>query len=72
MPSLPGAEVLASERSEIAPRRVADQDDIPAMTAVAAVGPALRNVRLAAKRHDAVSPTPAFYVDLGSVVEHEG
>ena len=55
---------------QVAPRRVADQHDVPPAPAVAAVGPAARHMRLAPKAHAAVAAAPALDVDLRLVVEH--
>ncbi len=59
-----------AQRGEIAPRLVADEHHVAAAPAVAAVGPAARHVRLAAKRDHAVAAGAGLDVDLGPVVEH--
>ena len=58
------------KRGEVAQRGVADDDHVAAATAVAAVGPALGHVCLAAERDDAVAARARAHVDLGPVVEH--
>ncbi len=60
----------AGERAEIAARGVREQDDAAAVTAVAAVGPALGHVGLAAEGHAAVTAAAALDVDLRPVLEH--
>jgi hypothetical protein len=62
-----GGEALGGE---IAPRRVADNDDIAAAAAVATIGTPARHVRLAAHAHRSVAPRAAFDVDSGRVVQH--
>jgi hypothetical protein len=54
---------------EIAERRVGDEDDIAAVTGVAAVGPALRNEFLAAERKAAVTAAAGLDVKLRAVAE---
>ena len=59
-----------AQRREIAARGVADEHDVAAAPAVAAIGAAARHVGLAAERDRAVAAGPAFDVDLRPVVEH--
>jgi hypothetical protein len=59
----------APERGEVAKRRVGEDDDVTATAAVAAVGPALRHVLLAAEAEAAVAASPGHDVDLTSIVE---
>jgi hypothetical protein len=67
----PGAKVTAaSQRREVAPLGVADEHDVTAAPAVAAVGAAAGHMRLAPEADHAVSATAALHVDLRSVVEH--
>jgi hypothetical protein len=61
----------ALEGLQVAQRVVADQHDRPTASAVAAVGTASRNVRLAAERHAAVSAAPGLDQDARLVVEHQ-
>jgi hypothetical protein len=49
--------------------RIGDEDDVPASTAVAAVGTALRHVRLATKRDGPGAAVAAAQVDLDLVDE---
>jgi hypothetical protein len=59
--------------AEVAERRLAGIDremDRSASAAVAAVGPAAGDVRLAPERDDPVAAGAGLDVDLGSVVEH--
>ena len=58
------------ERLEIAQRRVADEHDVRPTPPVAAVRPALRDVRLTAKRQGTVASGARLYEDLRAVVEH--
>jgi hypothetical protein len=70
---LPAArpEVLAAaERGEIAAALVADQHHISPAPAVAAIGPAARDVRLAPEADGAVAAATALNLNLGSVEEH--
>jgi hypothetical protein len=62
----------ATKRREIAQRGVADEHDVATAAAVAAVGPALRDVRLAAEGDGAVPTVAAPHLDAGSIVEHAG
>ena len=67
----PGAEVPAPpERGEVAALGVADQHDVAAAPAVAAVGTAARHVRLAPKADHAVAAAAALHIDLGSIEKH--
>ena len=59
-------------RGEIAPRRIAEQDHVAAVAAVAAVGPAARDVRLAAEADDAVAAPTALDEYACAIVEHAG
>src|SRR5207247_2144645 len=61
---------LALERLQVAQRRVADEDDVTAAPAVAAVGPAPWHVRLAPEAHRPVAATAALDVDSRLVVQH--
>ena len=66
-----GAEVRGEpHRRQIAPRRIADEHDIAAAPAVAAVGPTPRHMGLTAKRDDAIAATPALDPDLGPIMKH--
>ena len=60
----------AAEAGQVAQRRVHDEDDVAAAPAVAAVGTALGNVRLAPERDRAVAAGTAPHVDTRAVVEH--
>ena len=71
VPAAGGLEVRAApERREVAQRAVDDDLDVAAAPAVAAVGPALRHVRLAPERDHPVAAGAAAHVDLGAVGEH--
>ena len=59
-----------AQRGEVAPRRVADEDDVAAVAAVAAVGAAARHVRLAPQGDRPVAAGAALDVDSRPVVEH--
>ncbi len=73
VPAALRAEVrLAAEALEVAQVVVAAQDDVAAAAAVAAVGPALGDVRLAAERQAAVAARAGAHLDPGAVVEHRG
>ena len=61
---------LAAERLQVAQVVVAAQHDVAAAAAVAAVGPALGDVGLAAERQAAVAAGARLHLDPGSVVEH--
>src|SRR4051794_29803707 len=66
-----GAEVRSSpERLQVAQRVVAAQDDIAAAAAVAAVGAALGDVRLAAERQRAVAAGAGSDLQVGAIREH--
>ena len=65
------AEVHAPpEGLQIAQGVVAAQHDVAAAPAVAAVGPALGDVRLAAERHGAVAARATSHLDVGFISEH--
>ena len=71
VPAALGLEVRAAvEVGQVAQRGVAHEHDVAAAAAVAAVGPALGHVRLAAEGDDAVAAGAAAHVDLRAVVEH--
>ena len=55
---------------EVAHRRVGHEHHVAAAPAVAAVGAALRHVRLTPERHHAVAAAAALHEDPRSVVEH--
>ena len=59
-----------AHRGEVAPRRVADEDDVAPAPAVAAVGPATGHVRLPAEGDDPVAAPPALDEDARSIVKH--
>ena len=61
----------AAERLQVAQVVVAAQHDVAAAAAVAAVGPALGDVGLAAERQAAVAAGARLHFDPGTVVEHE-
>ncbi len=68
---LPSPEVLAAlQGRQVAPRWVADEDDVAAVAAVAAVGSAARDVRLTPERDAAVTAGSALDPDLRAVVHH--
>ena len=68
-----GAEMAGPvKRRKIPARGVADEHHIPPATAVAAIGPAARDVGLAAKAHAAVPAAPPLDLNLCLVVEHRG
>ena len=60
----------APEAGEVAQRRIDDEHHVAAAAAVAAVGAALRNVRLAPERDHTVAAGAAPHVDTCAVVEH--
>ena len=67
-----GAEVRAAlEGLQVAQRVVAEQDDVAAVAAVAAVGPAARHVGLAAEGQAAVPAAAGLHEDASLVVEHD-
>jgi hypothetical protein len=59
------------EAGEVAEVRVRNEDDVAAGAAVAAVGPALRDVLLTAEVQAAVTPATRLHVDARAVVEHQ-
>jgi hypothetical protein len=61
----------ATERLEVAQRFVGDHDHVAAPTAVAAIGPALWHVRLAAKAQTAVAAAAGLDVYARSIL-HRG
>jgi hypothetical protein len=66
-----GMEVGPSpERLKVSQRVIADNDDGAPMPTVAAVGPAPRNVRLAAKALTAVPAGARLHVDPRAVMKH--
>ena len=68
-----GAEVAApAEGLQVAQRVVDAQDDVAAAAAVAAVGPALGDVRLAAEREGAVAAGARAHLQMCSIGEHRG
>ena len=68
-----GLEVrLAAEVLEVAVGVVADEHDVPAAAAVAAVGTALGYVRLTAEAHATVAATAGLYVDVCCVFHLRG
>ena len=68
-----GAVVRAAlEGLQVAQRVVAAQHHVAAAAAVAAVGPALGHVRLAAERQTAVPTGSGAHFDSGLVGEHPG
>ena len=67
----PGAVVgLAPEALQVAQRVVADEHDVAAAPAVAAVGAAARHVRFAAEAHAAVAAGAGLDVDSRAIVQH--
>jgi hypothetical protein len=58
----------AAEALQIAARVVADEHDVAAATAVAAVGSALGHVRLAAEAETSVSPAAGLDVDASTIL----
>ena len=60
----------ALEGLQVAQRVVADEDDVAAVPAVAAVGAAARDMRLTAERHAAVAAAPCLNEDASFVREH--
>jgi hypothetical protein len=67
----PGAVMrLAPKRLQVAQRVVAHQHDSATATAVAAVGPATRNVGFTAKAHASVSAGARLDVDSRAIVQH--
>ena len=60
----------AAERLQIAQRVVAAHDHVAPVTAVAAVGAALRNVGLAPERQRAVAAGAGADLDAGAIGEH--
>ena len=70
-PAVSGLEpLLAREAGEVAPVRVGDDDHVAAAAPVAAVGPALRDLLLAAEAQAAVASAARLDANLGSIVEH--
>ncbi len=65
-----GDQLAALERDEIAQIPVCDRDHVAAVTAVAAVGAALRHVLLPPERHRAVAATAGLHLELSAVGEH--
>src|SRR5262249_59665583 len=64
-----GAEMLAAaQRPEVAARRIADEDHVSAVAAVAAVGAAPWHVRLASKTDAAVAARAGLDPDLRAIV----
>jgi hypothetical protein len=64
-----GAEVFAApQRAQIAPRRIADEHDVAAVPAVAAIGPAARHVSFAPERDAPVAASTALDPDFRRVV----
>jgi len=61
---------LAPEPREVAQVLVGRQHDVATLAAVAAVGPALRDVLLAAEAQRAVAAAPRLHVNAGAVAEH--
>ena len=61
----------ALEGLQVAQAVVAQQDDVPAVAAVAAVGPAARHVGLATEGEAAVPATARLHEDASLVVEHD-
>ena len=73
VPAAAGAEVRrALEELQVAQVVVAAQDHVAAAAAVAAVGTALGDVRLAAERHGAVAARATAHLDPGLVRQHVG
>ena len=66
----PARNAASAQRGQVAPRGVADQHDVAAAPAVAAVGPAARHVRLAPEADAAVAAAAALDPDPRLVVEH--
>ena len=62
---------LVAVGGEVAHARIRDHDDVAAASAVAAVGPAARNVRLAAEADAAVAAAARLHVDCRPVIEHD-
>ena len=62
--------VFAPERLQVAQRVVADEHDVAAAAAVAAVGAAARHVRFAAEAHAAVAAGAGLDVDSRAIVQH--
>ena len=60
----------APEAREVPERSVRDDHDISAATAVAAIGPAFRYMRLAPEGDHAVAAVSTSHVDARAVVEH--
>jgi len=56
--------------AQIATRGIADQDDVPPTTTVAAVGPPSGNVSLSTEAHTAVAARASFNVDAGAIGKH--
>src|SRR5262249_43555971 len=63
-------QLTALGRRQVAQLGVRDEGDVAAATAVAAVRPALRHVRLAAKAQRAVTAATRLDADARAVVEH--
>jgi hypothetical protein len=59
-----------SQGREVTARRIADEDDVASVAAVAAIGATTRHVRLAAQRNRPVSPGTALDVDFRTVGKH--
>ena len=59
-----------AEGGEVPQRAVADDHDVAAAAAVAAVRPALGHVRLAAQRDDAVAAGAGLHVNRCAIAEH--
>ena len=71
VPAAPGAVVGAAlEALQVAQRVVAHDTHVAAAPAVAAVGPAARDVRFAAEAHAAVAAGAGLDVDPRAIVEH--
>ena len=71
MPAALGLEaVLPGEEAQVAQVGVGDEDDVAALAAVAAVGPALGHVLLPPEAQAAVAAAAALHVDARAVVEH--
>ena len=56
-----------AQRREVAARRIADEDDVASVAAVAAIGAAARHVCLTAQGNRPVSPSTALDVDFRTV-----
>ena len=62
--------LVVAEAGEIAPLRVRDEHDVPAVAAVPAVGPALGHELLPAEVNAAVSAAAGDHGQAGAIVEH--